>query len=213
MPYDYIGFHGIYPASVVNVQFSRSTLERHRAPKKRYLQMPNILLIRKAIVCTVLLMGMHYAGFSQQAIELTNVKIGKKKIIVSGHRVEFRFKEKPNLRLVGRIKAISDSGFTVGDATILFSELKAIGRRRKGTGFLAYMSGLMGTGIIISAFSNDDPCPDCIDTSSSDQNYTALEVGFGVTILTLGVINSLNNTSLDIEEKWRLAVIDQPVKK
>jgi hypothetical protein len=175
--------------------------------------MRNILQIRNIFIGTVMLMGTHYAGFSQQAIELTNLKTGKKKIIVSGHRVEFRYKEKPNIRLVGRIKSISDSGFTIGDATIPFAELQAIGRRRKGSGFLAYMSGFMGTGIIISALSDDDPCPDCIDTNTSDQDYTALEVGFGVTILALGVVNSLNNTSLDIEEKWRLAVIDQPVKK
>jgi hypothetical protein len=175
--------------------------------------MRNILQVRNVLIGTVLLMGMHYAGFSQQAIELTNVKTGKKKIIVSGHRVEFRYKEKPNIRLVGRIKAISDSGFTIGEETIPFAEVKAIGRRRKGSGFLAYMSGLMGTGIIISALSNDDPCPDCIDTNTTDEDYTVLEVGIGVTILTLGVVNSLNNTSFDIEKKWRLAVIDQPAKK
>lgn len=175
--------------------------------------MRNILQVRIVLILTVLLMGMHYAGFSQQAIELTKVKTGKKKIILSGHRVEFRLKENPNIRLVGRIKAVSDSGFTIGDKHIPFTELKAIGRRRKGSGFLAFMSGLIGTGVIISAFSNDDPCPDCIDANTSDEDYTVLEVGIGVTILTLGVINSVNNTSFDIQKKWRLAVIDRPAKK
>lgn len=169
--------------------------------------------VKVIFIGTLVSLGVSQTAFSQKAIELTNVSTGKKKIILSSHRVEFIRKEKPTERLVGRINTISETGFTIGEVTIPFEEVKAIGRRRKGSGFLSFMAGAMGAGFIIGALSNDDPCPDCIDAGSTGEGYTVLEVGLGLTVLTLGVVNSLNNTALDTEKKWKLAIIDQSVKK
>lgn len=165
-------------------------------------------------VLVVFVFGFTNQSFSQKAIELTNKQSNKKRIILTNQRVVYFLKEEVTKANVGIITSITNEGFTVGDKSVAFEDLKPIGRRRKGSGFITFMASAIGVSFLVNAIVKDeDPCPDCIDEGTTGEGYTVVEAGLGVVFVGLAVLNASHNSALKLDTKWNLVVIDQPPMK
>ena len=169
----------------------------------------------KILITTAFILGASFIlpVFSQQKdIQLTKVTTGKKQVLEEGYRVQYTLQANPKVHHVGILESVTDSLIIVQGDSIAFDQLKSLGRRRKGSGFWAFMGGFVGTGIIIGSIqsSNYDPCPSCIDGGSSGEGWTAVEIGLGVAIIGLGINTAVRNSPRDLVSKWKLEIIDSP---
>jgi hypothetical protein len=93
-------------------------------------------------------------------------------------------------------------------------DIQAIGRRKKGTGFLVPLMSIFDGALIGSAFAQDpDPCPSCqkvnVD-SQGDIMGDAVFVVAGATLFGLAVLKAVNNSPREISSgKWKLEIINQ----
>ena len=149
-----------------------------------------------------------FPSFSQKAIQLTKVASGKKLVILTGHRVVCSVKSESKA-MVGLVDMISENAVTIKGREILYDEIVAIGRRRKGSGFLTYMWGMMGAGMIISSFQGaDDPCPNCIDEGNFGEGEAILSGITGAGLVALSFNTGVRNSPRELGKKWTLEVID-----
>jgi hypothetical protein len=147
-------------------------------------------------------------ALSQKTIQLTNLSSGKKIYLNEGKRIQYILKDGTNF--IGVIKEIQPDAITVDEKTIDPTQLKSIGQRKKGSGFLAFAAGFVGTGLIIGAIqsSNDDPCSSCYDAGSSGEGWVAVEIGLGVGIIALGINGAVRNSPRNVLTKWKLEIVE-----
>lgn len=161
------------------------------------------LLVLLSILCSDI--------YAQRVLQLTKVSNGKKIILKEGYRVVYVL-EGNTSRNRGVIDKINESSVNIGGYDFLLSEFKAIGRKRKGSGFWSTSSAALGTMFIIGAIqaTEDDPCADCTDAGSTGEGWTAAEIGIGAVLLGLSINTTIRNSPRDVVEKWKLEIIDQP---
>jgi len=175
--------------------------------------MKRIVDATKMIGCLWLLISLgNSVGYAQKAVQLTNQTSGAKQLIKEGHRIQFTLKSDmpPYPRHVGELNAITDSTITVDEQVVSLTELKTIGRKRKGSGFWSVASTVVGTGLIIGSIANSsyDPCPDCEGDDGSNAGMTIVEVGLGAAFIGLGINTIVRNSPRDLAEKWKLEIVD-----
>lgn len=153
------------------------------------------------------------SAYSQKVVQLTNNATGKTKIIKQGQRVEYTLKFNPKIHYVGVIESITEEYVTVNGKSFNKDHLNSFGRKRKGSGFLAVTSSVIGAGLIVGAIAStgDDPCSGCTDEGSSGEEWVAIEIGMGLAILGLGINTAVRNSPRDLVTKWKFEIIDAPV--
>ncbi|MBL7840594.1 MAG: hypothetical protein JNJ75_10670 [Cyclobacteriaceae bacterium] len=163
-----------------------------------------VLLVLLAILCSDI--------YAQRVLQLTKVSNGKKIILKEGYRVVYILQGNTS-RNKGVIDKINESSVTIGGYDFLLSEFKAIGRKRKGSGFWSASSATLGTMFIVGAIQAsqaEDPCPDCSDEGSTGEGWTAVEIGIGAALVGLSINTTTRNSPRDVVKKWKLEIIDQP---
>jgi len=174
--------------------------------------------MRILLCCCVILIQVciSHSVFSQKALQLTNNQSGKKKYLEAGQRVEYVLNSTGRKHKVGILESVSDSVLSIQGVAIPLHDIKSIGRRRKGSGFWAFTTSFIATGLLIDAGTPDpDPCPDCEDSGSSGDG-TGIEIGMSLVFIALCINTVDRNSPKDVVKKWMLEVIDAsavPAKK
>jgi hypothetical protein len=152
-----------------------------------------------------------------QRIKLTKTATGKVQYLNAGDRIQFlvrtaRLSAYPRVRSsIGKIQKITADTVTVGTDRIAFADIGAIGRRRSGSGFAAYVCGFMAGALIISgvAGKDNDPCPTCQTAPGSDTGSSSKIVSVigGLAFAGLAINNAVRNSPRNLN-KWTLEVVE-----
>jgi hypothetical protein len=168
-------------------------------------------ILRCFLLTSLFVLFVICSGISQgqKALQLTNVSTDKKLVLKEGHRVVY-FLQDNTSRNIGIIEKVNESSVIISGEELRLDEFKSIGRKRKGSGFLATAGYTVGTLMIIGAVqnANSDPCPSCTNESSSGEGWTFVEIGLGAALFGLGVNTTIRNSPRDVVNKWKLEIVD-----
>jgi hypothetical protein len=168
----------------------------------------------RLIIALLLCIGLVVIGntiYAQKSVQLTNLTSKKKILLKEGNRVSY-FLQNSKSGTIGTIDKVEVNLITISGKDVKLDEIKSIGRRRKGSGFLVSLGTFAGVGIIVGSIqsSNSDPCPDCTDGGSSGEGWVVAEVGIGAALIALSINTAVRNSRKDVVTKWKMEVIETP---
>lgn len=166
----------------------------------------------KILLATILVMAGCLNGYAQYAIKLTSNTNPKKNLVIEpGTRVRCIIK-RGSISYTNILKEISMERIVVGDTTIAISDIKALGKRKKGTMFAGFL--ISGGLILMKAGATDDTLPPCPSCQTIEENKglgmagdIASIVGGGALIF-LGV-RTLDRNSAKRFTYWTMEVIQK----
>ena len=145
-------------------------------------------------------------------IKLTNTK-NKILYIEKGQRIQYLIKSSSPLfkntpSAVGEIQWITTDSMMVNSKSFPLSDLKSIGRKRKGSGFGAFITGAFGAIILANAvFPRPvDPCPSCTSSnvsSSDDAAGRVVQAVIGSGLAILSINTGIRNSPRDLKV-WKI---------
>ena len=168
----------------------------------------------RLIIALLLCIGLVVIGntiYAQKSVQLTNLTSKKKILLKEGNRVSY-FLQNSKSGTIGTIDKVEVNLITISGKDVKLDEIKSIGRRRKGSGFLVSLGTFAGVGIIVGSIqsSNSDSCPDCTDGGSSGEGWVVAEVGIGAALIALSINTAVRNSRKDVVTKWKMEVIETP---
>lgn len=168
----------------------------------------------KLLLATILVMAGCLNGYAQYAIKLTsNTNLKKTQVIEPGMRVRCILK-RGSVSYTDTLRQISTERIVVGDTTIAIADIKAIGKRKKGTTLVGFIFLSAGISLMKAGVTPDDvgpPCPNCQTTEENKGLGTAgkiISVVGGGTLFFLGV-RTLDRNSAKRFTYWTMEVISK----
>jgi hypothetical protein len=165
---------------------------------------------KKILLATILVMTGCLNGYSQYIIKLTSKTNSKKTFVIEpGMRVRCIIK-RGSVSYTDTLRQISTERIVVGDTTIAISDIKALGKRKKGTMLAGFL--ISGGLTLMRAGATDDTLPSCLNCQTIEENKglgTAgdiLSIVGGGALIYLGV-RTLDRNSAKRFTYWKMEVI------
>lgn len=163
-------------------------------------------------VCLILFMILPLLGFTQKKIKLTNTKSKKEVFLTEGKRVVYVLKDKPGSK-TGILNKITADSIVVDERLLGLEELKSIGKKSKGSGFLTFLMAGFGGAMIGAALAPEpDPCQNCQTVSVEDNGGSAFKAIYaivGLAVVIIAINSATKNSPRNISnEKWSLEVVE-----
>jgi len=163
--------------------------------------------ITRLLLASMIILILFTPSEAQKKIKLTNKESNQEIFLKEGARVSYILNNQDG-RVVGILKKVDLNQLVVDDETISIEDIKAIGRKKKGSGAGTFIFGFLGGALIVISLAPGPDCPNCqTDTSAKTSGIVTgvlAGVSLGAVALHIGAKNSLK----DVSKKWKLEIVD-----
>jgi len=144
---------------------------------------------------------------AQKKVRLTNKESKQEIFLEEGQRIKYILNDQDG-KVVGILKKVDSEQLVVDESTIRIVDIKAIGRKKKGSGAGTGIFAFLGGSVILISLAPGVNCLTCQTDTNAVNSGKALGTIAGLSLAAIALHIGAKNSPKDVSKKWQLDIVD-----